>query len=319
MTAENPVETVMRLLEKNIEVRKDDGSRAAIYVGKEWYDRELFTNYDGQITVDLAESRETKLEISGHLRRRLGTLRVNVWAAERLMRDKIVEEVIRVVREHCTNPCDIVYDFKYATKGGESRAYEAIGGEPAPTSGEWVELSDADYEKIWMSDDIRLYRACYDAGEYPCLLFRFKVENEIEVIKRIVLLFEGYGFGYSGASPVKGITIKVWNHNSNVWELASYGSWASDQEIRITIDENIANYISEDGYVYLIARSRYASNGSENPAWLYCDYVNCLITVEGITFLDCISYRSADRVDVKPFIFRTECQLKSWLFERIGG
>jgi len=317
MPAENSVETVMRLLEKNIEIWKDDASRAAIYVGKEWYDRELFTNFDGQISIDLAESREQKLEVTGRLRRRLATLRVNVWAADRSMRDKIVEEVMRVIREHSTNPNHAMYHYKYATSGGDNQAYECIGGDTPPDSSTWTELSDADYEKIWASDDDKLYRASYEEGESPCLLFKYKVENSFEVIKRIVLLFEGYGLGYSGSTPVHGITIKVWNHNSSQWELPVNGTWSQDQELYIIIEENIANYIDENGYVYLLARTRYASKGSTNPAWLYCDYVNCDVTIDGITFLDVVSYRSADRVDVKPFIFRTEFQLKSWLFEKI--
>jgi hypothetical protein len=68
---ENPVDTVVRLLSKNMRVVKEDGSLASILVSREWYDRELFKNYDGQITVGLAESRDTKIEMSGRLRRRL--------------------------------------------------------------------------------------------------------------------------------------------------------------------------------------------------------------------------------------------------------
>ncbi|MBT0160906.1 hypothetical protein G4O51_13080, partial [Candidatus Bathyarchaeota archaeon A05DMB-2] len=60
---ENPVDTVVRLLSKNMWVVKEDGSLASILVSKEWYDRELFKNFDGQITVGLAESRDTKIEI----------------------------------------------------------------------------------------------------------------------------------------------------------------------------------------------------------------------------------------------------------------
>jgi hypothetical protein len=35
--------------------------------------------------------------------------------------------------------------------------------------------------------------------------------------------------------------------------------------------------------------------------------------------LDVESFRDVDKVDVKPFIFRTEFVLKSWSFEDIGG
>lgn len=85
---ESPVDTVVRLLSKNMRVIKEDGSLASILVSKEWLDRELFKNVDGQITVGLAESQDTKIEISGRLRRRLSTLRVNVWSQDMLTRQK---------------------------------------------------------------------------------------------------------------------------------------------------------------------------------------------------------------------------------------
>jgi len=102
---EDPVTTVVRLLQKNLRVVKEDGAVASVYVSGEWYDRELFRNHDGQITVGLAESRDTKVEFSGRIRRRLGTLRVNVWATDRpatadsgkLMRQKMVEEACQLV------------------------------------------------------------------------------------------------------------------------------------------------------------------------------------------------------------------------------
>jgi hypothetical protein len=53
------------------------------------------------------------------------------------------------------------------------------------------------------------------------------------------------------------------------------------------------------------------------PAALYCDYVSCAVTVNGITYLDVVSFRDADRVDLRPFIYRTEFALKSWCFEDI--
>ncbi|MBT0160727.1 hypothetical protein G4O51_12175, partial [Candidatus Bathyarchaeota archaeon A05DMB-2] len=69
---EDPITTVVRLLQKNIRVIKEDESIANIHVSREWYDRELFKNHDGQITLGLAESRDTKIEMSGRIRRRLG-------------------------------------------------------------------------------------------------------------------------------------------------------------------------------------------------------------------------------------------------------
>jgi hypothetical protein len=61
----------------------------------------------------------------------------------------------------------------------------------------------------------------------------------------------------------------------------------------------------------------YASDGAD-PAVLQCDYASCVVTVNGITYCDVAGFRNLDRVDVKPFIFRTEFTVKSWFFENIG-
>jgi hypothetical protein len=98
---ENPVDTVVSLLSKNMRVVKEDNSLASIIVSREWFDRELFKNVDGQITVGLAQSEDEKVEMSGRIRRRLARIRVNVWAIDkpgvvdsgRLIRQKMVEEV----------------------------------------------------------------------------------------------------------------------------------------------------------------------------------------------------------------------------------
>jgi hypothetical protein len=127
---ENPVDTVVRLLSKNMWVVKEDGSLASILVSKEWYDRELFKNYDGQITVGLVESRDTKLEVSGRLRRRLGGLRVNVWSQDMLTRQKMVEEVNRIVRQNRNKPNETLYSFRGIGQAtGTHKAYHAGSAE----------------------------------------------------------------------------------------------------------------------------------------------------------------------------------------------
>jgi hypothetical protein len=81
--------------------------------------------------------------------------------------------------------------------------------------------------------------------------------------------------------------------------------------------QDLPNYVDDNGYVWFLARTVYASDGA-TPATLRCDYVSCTVTVNGITYCDVTSFRDVDRVDVKPFIFRTEFALKSWFFENIG-
>ena len=322
---EDSVTTTIRLLSKNIKVIKEDNSIANIYVSKEWYDRELFKNYDGQITVGLAESRDTKIEMSGRIRRRLGTLRVNVWATDRpatsdpgrLMRQKMVEEVNRVVRQNRNKPNVIEYNFAgigYPT-GDPHKAFQA--GSPSeltPGATGWTELTNTEYQGIWYSDDTRYSKSDNVNLEYALMLFRFKVESRENTVKKIILSFEGYGTAPAG----NGLTIKVWNHVASAWQNAQAGSGGSDEVIAITLTSNITNYIDDNGYVWLLARTTNPSNGV-TAAIIYCDCSNCAVTVNGITYLDIFSFRDVDRVDVKPFIFRTEFQLKTWMFEDVGG
>lgn len=324
---EDPVTTVVRLLSQNMRVVKEDGAIASIYVNKEWYDRQLFKNYDGQITVGLAESRDMKIEMSGRIRRRLGSLRLNVWATDRpattdpgrLMRQKMVEEVNRIVRQNCKIPNQTVYDFAGLgyPEGDPHKAYSAASSDCMipPDSPLWSELTAIDYEKIWYSDDTRYSKSASVGPQYAQMLFRFKVESREKTVKKIVLSFEGYGTTYYG----NGIILRgAWNHTTSSWDQSASGTAGEDEIITITLTSNLTNYIDENGYVWLLAETTYDVGGGV-PAVIYCDYVSCTVTVNGITYLDVVSFRDNDRIDVKPFIFRTEFQLKSWMFEDIGG
>jgi len=322
---EDSVSTVIRLLQKNIRVVKEDNAIANIYVSKEWYDRELFKNYDAQVTVGLAESRDTKIEMSGRIRRRLGSLRVNVWATDRpaasdlgrLMRQKMVEEVNRVVRQNRNKPNVIEYNFAGLgyPSGDPHKAFQAgASSELAPGAAGWTELTNLEYQGIWYSDDTRYSKSHNVNLEHALMLFRFKVESREKTVKKIVLAFEGYGTAPGG----NGITIKVWNHVASAWQNAQAGTGGADETITITLTTSITDYIDDSGYVWLLAKTTNTSNGT-TPSVLYCDCVSCAVTVNGITYLDVFSFRNADRVDVKPFIFRTEFQLRSWMFEDVGG
>jgi len=313
---ENPVDTVVRLLSKNMWVVKEDGSLASILVSREWYDRELFKNYDGQITVGLSESRDTKIDMSGRLRRRIGSLRVNVWSQDILTRQKMVEEVNRIVRQNRNKPNETLYYFRgVGQASGTHKAYSVgASAELAPGHANWVELSDLDYQKIWYSDDNRHSKSHNINGEYALMLFRFKIDSREKTVKKVVLAFEGYGTAPAG----NGVTIKVWNHAALAWQNAQQGTGGADETISITLTSSLTDYIDDSGYVWLLARTTNPSDGT-TPAILHCDYVSCTVTVNGITYLDVVSFRDADRVDVKPFIFRTEFTLKSWSFEDIGG
>ena len=319
---EDAAATVARLLRAKMRVVKDDGGLASVSVTSEWQNTEALKGVDGQVTVGLAESTDQKIELSGKTRRRLSFLRVNVWTAEtpsaaeagRVMRGKIVEEVNRVVRQNRNSPNETLYDF--FNTGPPTQTHKAYRGnsEVSPYDSGWVELSSVQYQQLWYSDDARCQISYGENGEYAVVLFRFKVESREKTVKKMVLAFEGYGTASSG----DGVAVKVWNHAAGAWQNAQTGgAGGTDETISITLVSDLPNYIDDDGYVWFLARTLNASDGA-TPATLYCDYVHCTVTVNGVSYCDIVGFRDLDRVDVKPFIFRTEITVKSWFFENIG-
>jgi hypothetical protein len=320
--AEDAAVTVARLLKRGLRVVKDDGGLANVTVTNEWQNADALKNCDGQVTVGLAESSDQKLELSGKTRRRMAFLRVNVWAADvpsasengRVMRGKIVEEVNRVIRQNRTKPNETVYDF--FNTGPPTQTHKAYAGnaEASPYASAWLELSSVQYQQLWYSDDDRCQISYGGDGEYAAMLFRFKVESREKTVKKIVLGFEGYGTAPSG----DGVAVKVWNHVASAWQNAqSGGAGGTDEAIALTLVSNLTDYVDAEGYVWLLARTLNPSNGT-TPAVLFCDYVHCTVAVNGVTYCDVANFRNVDRVDVKPFIFRTEFTVKSWFFENIG-
>jgi len=319
---EDAATTVARLLKTEMYVVKDNGALASISVTSEWQSTEAFKNCDGQVTVGLAESTDQKIELSGKTRRRLSFLRVNVWTTDtpgasessRVMRGKIVEEVNRVVRQNHSKPNETLYDFFNTGPTTQTHKAYSSNSEASPDASGWTELSSGQYQQLWYSDDDRCQISYGVNGEYAVMLFRFKVESREKTAKKIVLAFEGYGTAPGG----DGVAVKVWNQKASAWQNAQTGgAGGTDETITVTLVSDLPNYIDDEGYVWFLARTLNASDGS-TPATLYCDYVSCTVTVNGITYCDIAGFRNLDRVDVKPFIFRTEITVKSWFFENIG-
>ena len=71
------------------------------------------------------------------------------------MRQKMVEEVNRIVRQNMKIPNQSVYNFiglGYPS-GDPHKAFSAVAtSELAPTDSGWAELSALDYQKIWYAD-----------------------------------------------------------------------------------------------------------------------------------------------------------------------
>jgi len=319
---EDSVTTLVRLLNNNIRLVKDDGSVGSVYVSKEWFDRDLMKTYDAQVTVGLSGSLDRKIGLSGSKHLTVDSPKINVWVVEksssvqsaRRIRDKLRQEIKRIIREKRTKPNITKYTFwNLGTDSTTHKAYEAASdSELDPEDEGWSEIEGVDYNKIWYSDDDRHSKSADANLEYALQLFRFKTAAKPDVLTKLELTFEGYGTAPSG----NGATIKVWNFTSEVWENAESGTGGADETLTISLTSSFENFVDSDGYVYLLVRTTNASDGS-TPAVIYCDYVECTITVQGITYVDVVSHRDLDQVDVKPVIWRTEFLLKSWLFETV--
>jgi hypothetical protein len=319
---EDSVTTLVRLLDNNMKLVKDDGSVGSVYVSKEWFDRDLMKTYAAQVTVGLNGSVDRKIGFSGSKRLTVDSPRVNVWVIEksgsvqsaRRIRDKMRQEIKRIIREKRTKPNITEYTFwNLGTNSTTHKAYEVVSdSEYDPGDEVWSEFEGAGYNKIWYSDEDRHSKSADVNLEYALLLFMFKIAAKPDVLTKLELMFEGYGTAPSG----NGATIKVWNFTSEAWENAESRTGGADETLTISLTSSFENFVDADGYVYLLVKTTNPSDGS-TPAVIYCDYVECSITVQGITYVDVVSHRDVDQVDVKPIIWRTEFLLKTWLFETV--
>jgi hypothetical protein len=329
---EDPVTTLVRLLKSNLRVVNDDGSLARIYVSREWYDRELLKNYDGQVTVGLRQPSQVKpLSLTQSLTQRIINLKVDCWIVDKTgkqhgtrTRSKLREEILRIIRQKRLNPNETPYDYYALGVNSQHDAHHAgAASEPVPSSSSWTELTEVEYQNLWLSDDARFSKSVNVNLQFALMLFKVKIETSKydpheNNVKKIVLSFEGYGTAPGG----NGFTVKVWNHVAAAWQNAQAGTGGADETISVTLTSSLTDYIETDssgvGYLYLLARTTNSSDGS-TPAVLRCDYVKCVLTVEGLTHVKFGSYNDADDVSVKPFLWHTEFQIIGWIFENVSA
>jgi len=331
---ENPVITVLRLIESRIRVVKDDGGLARILCSQANYDRELLKDYDAQITVSKTSEpcQAQKHTLDGKLRRRIYSLRATIVTidkpsssdAGRVMRDKVLEQLLLIVPENRNLPGRTVYNFyPIDSTSTTHKAYDTAATiEPVPSNPVWTELTNPEYANLWASDDLRHSKSVTGSGEFAFMLFRFKIgvktgesrnEARNQCLKRVVLAFEVFGLSPTG----NGVTLKVWDNLAGAWSNPQTGVSGTDETLTVTLTSNLMNYVNDDGFLYLMARTTNPSNGV-SPSTLYCDFVQATVDVRGITFCDVHSYRDVDVVDVKPFLYKEEIVIVAWLFESIA-
>jgi len=325
---EDPVTTLVRLFKTNIRLVNDDNSIANVYASREWYDRELLKNHDGQVTVGLRQPSSLKpLSFSHALTQRILNFKVDCWTLDKVAkqtgnrtRSKLREEIIRVVQQKRFNPNESLYDFGGLGLAGPHTAYHATSAtELTPSSSSWAEFTAVEYQNLWYSDDTRANKSTSANLEHAMMLFEIKLETakydpHENNLSRIVLSFEGYGTAPTG----NGITIKAWNHVTSAWEHGQTSSGNSDETVTIALTADLADFVEMDssgvGYIYLLVRTTNPSDGV-TPAVLYYDYMQCTLTVLSLTHIKFGSFQDADDVSVKPFLLHTEFLVIGWMFE----
>ncbi len=322
MKNESPVTTIIRLLRRYLRVINEDGSLANIYVSEEWCDRELLKDFFGQVTVGLERAEEQKLSFDGKTRLKNFILKLNVWVADkpeqgmtRKMREKIVSEINRVVREYGKRPNIVDYNFVgVGCPSNSHRAYQAVSeSELSPANSKWVEFTNSEYERIWYSDDNRLKISASSSNNYSLVLFCFKLDAEPDVIEELKFRFEGFGLSPLG----NGAEIKVWNFSEQAWQNAQQGNASEDEFITLQVASNVTDFVDSEGYVYLLAKTLNPSDGV-SEASLNVDFVDVSFKVNGISYCDIVSFRDMDEVRLKPFVWRTEFTVKALLFEKVN-
>jgi hypothetical protein len=332
---ENPVVTILRLIESRLRVVKDDSGLANVLCSQANYDRELLKDYDAQITVSKTTDpcQQQKHTLDGKLRRRIYSLRATITTTDKpisnadtgkVMRDKVLEQLLLIIPENRNLPYRTTYNFyPLDATSATHKAYDAAAtSELEPSNASWEELSSAEYANLWGSDDVRHSKSANGNGEYPFTLFRFKIgskageirnEPRKQSLKRVVLTFEGFGTAPQG----NGVTFKVWDNVAGAWSNPLTGSAGADETLTLTLAADLTRYVNSDGFLYLLAKTTNPSDGI-SPAVLHCDFVQATVDVRGVTFCDVHSYRDVDVIDVKPFLFKEEIQIVAWLFESVA-
>lgn len=111
MSVEDPKTTLINLINNNIALTKDDGQTpATMHVSQEWFNSQLFKDFDAQITVGLVEGSMEKLNVGGSWVRYGDRYRVTGWSIDKTgvtgkeMRWKIRREIERIIRANRKNP-----------------------------------------------------------------------------------------------------------------------------------------------------------------------------------------------------------------------
>jgi hypothetical protein len=155
-------------------------------------------------------------------------------------------------------------------------AYKLASPNPNSPPGAFAEeFAAGDYSSVAAVDDSTAVQGGAGLGLYAHMLFVFDLAglSAVGLHPRAV----AYGRGERDGASVPGVTFRIWNHRTGVWDwiaanMAAPGDSVEARTVEATATDGWADYLGPDGRVYLGLRSTYAG-GDENPAEVGADYV----------------------------------------------
>lgn len=325
---EDPVDTIIRLLDNQLNLTFDDGSAMALLVTRKTCDRRQFTTYDGQISVsEIEPSTLRPLNLEQSVAQRLAALQIIACAVQKTKEDgdrirhKLREDIVRVLREYRFRPHLTSWTFANITQATDKHTAleQDAAAQPDPDDGSFTELSDANYGKVGASDDDRFQQTTSENTKFPFSLLKFKFATPKESqVSGIGIAVEGYGVIPGG----NGFKLSIWNHVASAWQQAQTHAEASDDTLTITITSGMTNYIevAADGYsyIYVLVQTTQASDGVD-PAATHIDYALCQLTVDAITHIRTPAYTDLDEGRGKECFFKTIFRTVAWLIQTVAA
>lgn len=321
---EDAVDTLVRLLDTEINLTYDDGTSAPVLVTRQKCDRHKFKDYAGQIQVAKTIPATVKpLNLEQSVTQYIINLAIqscavkNATAEGDRIRQLLREEILRVLRQHRFIPHKTTFDYVNITTATAKHTafHQTKATQPNPDDVDWTEFTNTEYGKIAVSDDDDINISTSTNTKYPFILLTFKFPTPKETqVSVIVIDAEGFGVIPGG----NGFQLSVWNHVTSTWEQTASHTEASDSLLTKTISSGIANYIHEAGgfgYIYVLIQTTQPSDGTLTTVNL--DYADSILTVDTITHLRTPTFQDVDEQEGKECFFKTVFSVVGWLIDTV--
>jgi len=164
------------------------------------------------------------------------------------------------------------YDFKDTTF---NKAYAGSDpSQPPPNLEIGTEFASGDYNAIAFLEG-NLCSLPPNGNDSDYQRFSFEIPDSIDLITKIYLEHDGYGYGVVDNTP--GVRLFIWNYDTSTWQfLAGHDVNDTVTSANATISSDFSSYINASGYLNLLAQAK--ENGGSCP-FLYTQSSNGYVFV----------------------------------------